>query len=127
VVTGLRTVNLQWEPQPNGAPPKMVEVPGSEKEWKADLVLLALGFVGPETDSFVKPARLRAGPARQPEGRGNYATNVPGVFAAGDARRGQSLIVWAISEGRECARGVDTYLMGSSLLPTKVGYDLPRV
>jgi glutamate synthase (NADPH/NADH) small chain len=52
---------------------------------------------------------------------------VPGVFAAGDARRGQSLIVWAISEGRECARAVDTYLMGSSLLPTKVGYDLPRV
>jgi glutamate synthase (NADPH/NADH) small chain len=128
VVTGLRTVNLQWEPQPNGAPPKMVEVPGSEKEWKADLVLLALGFVGPEADSFVTQLGCELDPrGNLKAAEGSYATNVPGVFAAGDARRGQSLIVWAISEGRECARGVDTYLMGSSLLPTKVGYDLPRV
>lgn len=127
VVTGLRTVNLQWEPQPNGAPPKMVEIPGSEKEWKADLVLLALGFVGPEADNFVTQfgCELDArGNLKAAEG--SYATNVPGVFAAGDARRGQSLIVWAISEGRECARAVDTYLMGSSQLPTKVGHDLPR-
>ena len=128
VVTGLRTVNLQWEPQPNGAPPKMVEVPGSEKEWKADLVLLALGFVGPETDAFVKQLGCELDPrGNLKAAEGSYATNVPGIFAAGDARRGQSLIVWAISEGRECARAVDTYLMGSSLLPTKAGYDLPRV
>ena len=127
VVTGLRTVNLQWEPQPNGAPPKMVEVPGSEKEWKADLVLLALGFVGPEADSFVTQLGCQLDPRGNLKADASYATTAPGVFAAGDARRGQSLIVWAISEGRECARSVDTYLMGASKLPTKVGYDLPRV
>ena len=126
VITGLRTVNLQWEPQAGGQP-KMVEIPGSEKEWKADLVLLALGFVGPEVDGLVKQLGCELDP------RGNikatessYATSVPGVFTAGDARRGQSLIVWAISEGREAARAVDEHLMGLTCLPTKVGYDLPR-
>ncbi len=127
VVTGLRTVNLQWEAQANGAP-KMVEVPGSEKEWKADLVLLALGFVGPEADSFVSQLGCELDPrGNLKANEANYATNVPGIFAAGDARRGQSLIVWAISEGREAARAVDQYLMGCSSLPTKAGYDLPRV
>ncbi len=127
VVTGLRTVELEWVPQAGG-PPKMVEKPGSEKEWKADLVLLALGFLGPEADHFVAQlgCELDArGNIKADEG--SYATSVPGVFAAGDARRGQSLIVWAISEGRECARAVDQHLMGFSNLPTKAGYDLPRV
>ncbi len=127
VVTGLRTVNLQWEPQAGG-PPKMVEIPGSEKEWKADLVLLALGFVGPEVDGLVKQLGCELDPRGNIKAaESNYATSVPGVFTAGDARRGQSLIVWAISEGREAARAVDEHLMGLTCLPTKVGYDLPRV
>ncbi len=123
----LVTVNIEFVPSENGGRPQMSEVPGSEKEWPADLVLLALGFVGPETDGVIKDLGLEL------DGRGNigsddkYMTNVPGIFAAGDARRGQSLIVWAISEGREAARGVDMYLMGHSELPTKGGGDLPRV
>ena len=127
VLTGLRTVNLQWEPQPGGAPPRMVEVPGSERTWKADLVLLALGFTGPEADAFTSQLGCELDARGNLKTDGAYTTNVPGVFAAGDARRGQSLIVWAISEGRECARAVDHYLMGHTLLPTKGGYDLPRV
>ncbi len=126
-VTKLRTVNVQFEPPQNGGMPKMVEVPGSEREFKADLVLLAMGFLGPETDSIVKDLGCEVDPRGNLKSDANYATTVPGVFAAGDARRGQSLIVWAISEGRECARGVDQFLMGTSNLPTKVGYDLPRV
>ena len=105
----------------------MTEVPGTERDWKADLVLLALGFLGPETDGVVKQLGCELDPRGNVKAGADYQTSVPGVFAAGDARRGQSLIVWAISEGRECARGVDQFLMGSSQLPTKAGYDLPRV
>lgn len=127
-VTGVRTVDLRFEPSPDGGPPKPVEVPGTEKVWPADLVLLAMGFLGPEPDGII----ARLGVALDARGniqtdRDGYATSVPKVFAAGDARRGQSLIVWAISEGRECARAVDLALMGRTDLPTKVGYDLPRV
>jgi glutamate synthase (NADPH/NADH) small chain len=92
-------------------------VPGSETELKADLVLLAMGFVGPETGGML--ARLGVKITE----RGNvwrderWMTSVPGVFAAGDMQRGQSLIVWAIAEGRSAARGVDEYLMGRSSLP----------
>lgn len=126
-VTGLRTVAVEWAPSANGGRPTLREVPGTERDWPTELVLLAMGFVGPETDSIVgqlgceldAQGVLRTGP--------DYMTSVPGVFAAGDSRRGQSLIVWAISEGREAARGVDTYLMGSTLLPAKEGVDLPRV
>ena len=85
----------------------------------ADLVLLAMGFVGPEADGVV------AGLGCELDARGNLSCddrfmsrNVPGVFACGDSRRGQSLVVWAIWEGRECARGVDAFLMGESILPT---------
>jgi len=78
----------------------MTEVPGSEQVLKADLVLLAMGFASP-VESVL----------------GGYATNVPGVFAAGDMRRGQSLVVWAIREGRQAARAVDGFLMGASALP----------
>ncbi|HMP72477.1 MAG TPA: glutamate synthase subunit beta [Kiritimatiellia bacterium] len=125
-LTKLRTVNVQFAPGPDGRP-KLEEVPGSEKEYPADIVLLAMGFLGPETDSIVAQLGCAI------DERGNikatedtYQTSVPNVFTAGDARRGQSLIVWAISEGREAARQVDLYLMGSSELPTKVGHDLPR-
>jgi glutamate synthase (NADPH/NADH) small chain len=99
---------------------KMQEVPGSEFEMKADLVLLAMGFVSPvgsvlEAFGVDKDARGNARAAT--EGDKAYYTNVDKVFAAGDMRRGQSLVVWAIREGRQAARAVDAYLMGSSELP----------
>jgi glutamate synthase (NADPH/NADH) small chain len=96
----------------------MSEVPGSEFELEVDLVLLAMGFVSPVHDGLVEQLAIEL------DQRGNvsantddYATSVPGVFAAGDMRRGQSLVVWAIKEGRQCARAVDAFLMGSSELP----------
>ena len=99
----------------------MVEVPGSEQVLPADLVLLAMGFVSPVA-SRARGLRRREGRARQCEGDGTdaiggYRTNVDKVFAAGDMRRGQSLVVWAIREGRQAARAVDEYLMGAATLP----------
>jgi glutamate synthase (NADPH) small chain len=113
-VTKLRAVRLEWK---DGKP---VEVPGSEFEMPADLVLLAMGFVSPvqsvlEAFGVEKDARGNARAAT--DGKGSYTTSVPKVFAAGDMRRGQSLVVWAIREGRQCARAVDEFLMGSSELP----------
>ncbi|MDQ8204084.1 glutamate synthase subunit beta [Pelagicoccus sp. SDUM812003] len=112
----LRTVNVEWKKNPEGQfiP---AEVPGSEKIVEADLALLAMGFLGPE-----KPVIEQLGVETDPRSNvkaeyGKYATSVDGVFAAGDARRGQSLIVWAINEGRGAARAVDKYLMGVSYLP----------
>ena len=105
----------------------MVEVPGTDYFWKAELVLLALGFTGPESGNVIKSLGVKL------DNKGNiitdkqYMTSIPGTFAAGDARRGQSLIVWAISEGREAARAVDIYLMGETSLPTKGGGDLSSV
>ena len=113
-VTGLTTVRVEWK---DG---KMVEVPGSEQTLKADLVLLAMGFVSPvasvlESFGIDKDAR---GNARASDAFiGGYATNMPKVFVAGDIRRGQSLVVWAIREGRQAARAVDEFLMGCSDLP----------
>ncbi len=126
-VSALKTVGVQFVPQRAGGPPRLEEVPGTEQEWKADLVLLALGFTGPEAGSIAPQLGCELDARGNLKTAANYATTAPGVFAAGDARRGQSLIVWAISEGRECAREVDRYLMGSTLLPTKSEYDLPRV
>jgi len=113
-VRTLKTVRLEWK---DGKP---AEIPGSESVIPADLVLLAMGFVSPlqsmlEEFGVQKDAR---GNAKAPtDGEGAYATSVPEVFAAGDVRRGQSLVVWAIREGRQCARAVDEFLMGSSELP----------
>jgi len=113
-VKGLKIAKLDW----SGGKP--VEVPGSEREIPADLVLLAMGFISPvqsvlEAFGVEKDARSNASAAT--EGSASYATSVPKVFAAGDMRRGQSLVVWAIREGRQCARAVDAFLMGSSELP----------
>ena len=99
----------------------MVEVPGTEKDYPAELVLLAMGFVAPvasvlEAFGVDKDARGNAR-AGTDDGSTGYRTNVDKVFAAGDMRRGQSLIVWAIREGRQAARAIDAYLMGSSALP----------
>lgn len=99
---------------------KMSEVPNSEFEVKADLVLLAMGFVSPVAqvlDAFSVDKDARGNVRAATEGDSSYKTSKPGVFAAGDMRRGQSLVVWAIREGRQCARAVDEYLMGSSVLP----------
>ena len=99
---------------------KMVEVAGSEFELKADLVVLAMGFVSPVNsvlEAFGLDKDARGNAKATTDGDGCYQTSVPKVFAAGDMRRGQSLVVWAIREGRQCARAVDEFLMGSSVLP----------
>lgn len=125
-VTGLVTVEVTLE-ESAGGPPAIREVPGTERRWEADIVLLALGFTGPETSDIVSGLGLTVDPRGNLETDDRYMTKVPGVFAAGDARRGQSLIVWAISEGREAARAVDRFLRGRTDLPEKGCCDLPRV
>jgi glutamate synthase (NADPH/NADH) small chain len=95
-------------------------VPGTEKEWKADLVLLAMGFTSPVRgvlDAFGVERDGRGNAKASTDDATGYATNVPQVFAAGDMRRGQSLVVWAIREGRQAAREVDRFLMGATTLP----------
>jgi glutamate synthase (NADPH/NADH) small chain len=113
-VKALKAVRLEWT---EGKPS---EIPGSEFEVPADLVLLAMGFVSPVQsvlDAFGVAKDPRGNARATTDGVGCYATNVPKVFSAGDMRRGQSLVVWAIREGRQCARAVDEFLMGSSELP----------
>ncbi|MDC0479102.1 glutamate synthase subunit beta [Flavobacteriaceae bacterium] len=114
---GLITVEVAWKKIP-GQRPELVEIEGSEKEWPCELALLALGFTGPEK-TLPEQFGLTFDPRGNVKGEKQYQTNKPNIFAAGDARRGQSLIVWAISEGREAAHQIDTYLMGSSDLPQK--------
>jgi glutamate synthase (NADPH) small chain len=115
-VRELHTVEITWEKDEQGRfGPK--EIPGTEKIWQADLVLLALGFLGPEPDGLLAQLDVKL------DARGNVAidescqTSVPKVFAAGDMSRGQSLVVWAIADGRKAARAVDLHLMGETLLP----------
>ncbi|MDO8374212.1 MAG: glutamate synthase subunit beta, partial [Polaromonas sp.] len=113
-VTGLKTVRVEWK---DG---KMQEVPGSEQLLKADLVLLAMGFVAPVApvlEAFGVEKDARGNAKATTDFTGGYATNVPKVFAAGDMRRGQSLVVWAIREGRQVARSVDEFLTGFTDLP----------
>ena len=115
-VRQLHGVRLDWKQE--GGRAVMAEIPGSEVTLDCDLVLLALGFLGPEPDTILAQLGVTL------TDRGNVAvgadsqTNVPGVFACGDMRRGQSLVVWAIWEGREAARNVDLWLMGKTDLPT---------
>jgi glutamate synthase (NADPH/NADH) small chain len=114
VLKSLKTVGLEWK---DG---RMSEIAGSEKTVQADLVLLAMGFVNPVgglLDAFGVERDARGNAKATTDGEGCYATNAPKVFVAGDTRRGQSLVVWAIREGRQCAREVDAFLMGSSELP----------
>ena len=113
-VNKLIAVRVEWK---DG---RMQEVPGSEFSMPADLVLLAMGFVSPVQsmlESFGVEKDARGNAKATTDGAGCYATSVPKVFAAGDIRRGQSLVVWAIREGRQCARAVDEFLMGTSVLP----------
>ena len=115
-VTALHTVQIEWV-RGEGGRMSMRDVPGTEKVWPADLVLLAMGFLGPEKEGLLAELGVKL------DGRTNVVvdedkqTSVPKVFAAGDMARGQSLIVWAIQEGRAAARGVDKFLMGETLLP----------
>jgi glutamate synthase (NADPH/NADH) small chain len=113
-LTGLKTVRVEWK----GG--KMAEVPGTEQVLKADLALLAMGFVSPVASvlqAFGVELDARGNARAGTDAASGYRTNVDKVFAAGDMRRGQSLVVWAIREGRQAARAVDEYLMGSSNLP----------
>ena len=96
----------------------MVEVEGSERVLPCELVLLAMGFVHPQHEGLLKELNVELDERGNVKAN-NYKTNVDKVFTAGDIRRGQSLVVWAISEGRECAREVDTFLMGESQLEAK--------
>ena len=123
-LTGLKTVEVSWKITP-GKRPELLEKEGSEKTWPCELVLLALGFTGPEK-TLSEQLGLEID-RRNNYKANNYQTNKPHIFTAGDMRRGQSLIVWAISEGREAARVVDIYLMGKSSLPTKGNGDLPSL
>jgi glutamate synthase (NADPH) small chain len=119
-VNKLVAVRVHWERNPDTGQMRMVEVPGSEFEMRADLVLLAMGFVGPVArllDAFGVERDARGNARADTEGPASYVTSAPKVFAAGDVRRGQSLVVWAIREGRQCARAVDEFLMGQSSLP----------
>jgi len=119
-VKALVAARVEWKADPASGQMKMTEVPGSEFEMPADLVLLAMGFVSPVQkmlDAFGVEKDARGNAKAATEGAGCYATSVAKVFAAGDMRRGQSLVVWAIREGRQCARAVDEFLMGSSELP----------
>ncbi|HYD46513.1 MAG TPA: glutamate synthase subunit beta [Phenylobacterium sp.] len=116
-LTGLECVRVEWAKGEDGRM-AMREVEGSEFTLKADLVLLAMGFLGPHPEPFVKQAGVELDP------RGNvkadtsrYQTSLPNVFSCGDMRRGQSLVVWAIREGRQCAAAIDEYLMGETKLP----------
>jgi glutamate synthase (NADPH/NADH) small chain len=114
---GLRTVNVEWVKDASGRlTPR--EVPNTEKTWPAQLVLLAMGFLGPEKRGAIEQLNLELDPRGNVKCNSDYMTTVPGVFAAGDIRRGQSLVVWAIHEGREAARAVDKHLMGVTHLPS---------
>jgi glutamate synthase (NADPH/NADH) small chain len=116
-VEKLIAARVEWQREGFG-PPKMVEIPGSEFELKADLVLFAMGFVGPVQAGLLEQLGVeRDARSNVKADTDSYQTSVPKVFAAGDVRRGQSLIVWAIREGRQAARAVDEFLMGTSKLP----------
>jgi NAD(P)H-dependent glutamate synthase small subunit len=112
---GVKTVRVEWAKDPSGQF-KMKEIPGSEQEWKADLIFLAMGFVGPENPVAEQLGVEFDSRTNYKADHGKFTTNVPGVFAAGDCRRGQSLVVWAINEGRGVARECDKYLMGVTTL-----------
>jgi glutamate synthase (NADPH) small chain len=119
-VKSLTAARVEWKKDPVTGQQKMVEVEGSEFEVPADLVLFAMGFVAPVQSvlqSFGVERDSRGNARATTEGTGCYRTSVDKVFAAGDMRRGQSLVVWAIREGRQCARAVDEFLMGASTLP----------
>ncbi len=117
-VKKMHIVRVEWHANQNGAAPQMSEIAGSEFEIEVDLVLLALGFLGPEKNTVIQQLGVDLTDRGNVKVDSNYMSSAQGVFSCGDARRGQSLVVWAIWEGRECARGVDRFLMGDTKLPS---------
>jgi glutamate synthase (NADPH/NADH) small chain len=121
----LRIVDLQWKMKGDGTYAGFEEMAGTEREIPCELALLAMGFVAPQREGLLQQLDIELdekGNVKAVEGK--YQTSIPKIFTAGDMRRGQSLVVWAISEGRECARKVDEYLMGRSVLETRDGNNL---
>lgn len=119
-LVALRIIDLQWKTKADGSYAGFDEVAGTEREIPCDLALLAMGFLHPQQEGLIQQLDVELderGNVKAAEGK--YQTNIPKIFTAGDMRRGQSLVVWAISEGRECARKVDEYLMGHSVLESK--------
>ncbi len=123
-VRQLRTVKVHTHAQPDG-PARMQEIPGTERDWPANLVLIAIGFSGPQTHTIVKQLGIATHTGGAIATNADFMTSREGVFSAGDAHSGQSLIVRAIAEGREAARAVDVYLSGSTDLPGKGCCDMP--
>ncbi len=117
VIKKLQGVKLEWENNAKGQPSKMKEVAGSEFELDCDLLFLAMGFTGPQKYGPIEELSLKQDNRGNIAVDDNYMSNVPGIFAAGDSHRGASLIVWAITEGRKAARGIDQFLMGETELP----------
>ena len=115
LVTGLKTIEVEWVQEKDGTM-KMEEIVNTEKIWKADLILLALGFVGPEKNILENFGVSLNDSENIESAYGEFTTNIEGVFSAGDARRGQSLVVWAMNEGRGAALAIDRYLQGKSRL-----------
>jgi len=127
-LTGLETIQIEMVTPEGGGRPQINEMEGTEKIWPCEMAILALGFVAPETGTIVAQYGCELDSRGNVKIDDNWMSTTEGFFAAGDAQRGQSLIVWAISDGRECAVSVDEYLMGKpSELPRKMGSDLPRV
>jgi glutamate synthase (NADPH/NADH) small chain len=114
-VTEIHTCSVEWIEKEDGLIPH--EIPDTQQVFPADLVLLAMGYEGPENQLLEELGIEQDTKSNAKTRPGSYATNLPGVFAAGDMRRGQSLVVWAIREGREAARQCDLYLMGETSLP----------
>ncbi len=114
-LAGLKASRVDWRRQ-NGEV-KMTDIPDTEQQWEADLVLLAMGFLGPEAYLGEALGVAFDDHSNYQARHGEFETTVPGVYAAGDCRRGQSLVVWAINEGRGAARCIDEYLMGTTRRP----------
>ncbi len=115
---GLKTIRIEWYQDAASGQQKFRELPGTEQEWPCQLALLAMGFTGPEKQGPIADLGIELDPRGNVKTGGDYMTSRAGVFAAGDLRRGQSLVVWAIHEGREAARSVDLWLMGQTNLPS---------
>jgi glutamate synthase (NADPH/NADH) small chain len=115
-VSAVQTVRVDSSPG-EGKQSKPLEVPGTGREWPAQMILLAMGFLGAETEGLLTQLGVLINERGNVVVNEDEMTSVPKVFAAGDMTRGQSLVVWAIADGRRAARGVDKYLMGESVLP----------
>jgi glutamate synthase (NADPH/NADH) len=121
-VKGVNTIQVEWVKSANGGW-TMNEIPGSEAFFEGDLILLSMGFLGPENDLIAQLELKQDMRSNIQTPKGSYATSVPGVYAAGDCRRGASLIVWGINEGRQAAREIDMYLEGNTRLPVCGGFE----